>query len=120
MTHEIQAQQTGMQGFSLLRKTLRVDNPAELSDLSLYVTFFFCLVEIAMRIYSSLFWFKVEEISWQNRTNLISSHHWVISVFFSFQVYFALKKQKKNGFFMCGNFGRYSEDLQLPLLTLSL
>lgn len=46
MTHEIQAQQTGMQGFSLLRKTLRVDNPAELSDLSLYVTFFFVLLRL--------------------------------------------------------------------------
>ncbi|KAF9660568.1 hypothetical protein SADUNF_SadunfUnG0010000 [Salix dunnii] len=31
MTHEIQAQQTGMQGFSLYRNTLRVDIPAELN-----------------------------------------------------------------------------------------
>jgi len=39
-THEIQAQQTGMQGFSLYlwRKTLRVDIPAELSDLSLLIS----------------------------------------------------------------------------------
>jgi hypothetical protein len=41
-------------------------------------------------------------------------------VFFSFQVYFAFFFKKRNGFFVCGNFGRYSEDLQLPLLTLSL
>lgn len=48
MTHEIQAQQTGMQGFSLYlwRKTLRVDIPAELSDLSLYVTFLFVLLRL--------------------------------------------------------------------------
>lgn len=47
-THEIQAQQTGMQGFSLYlwRKTLRVDIPAELSDLSLYVTFLFVLLRL--------------------------------------------------------------------------
>lgn len=59
MTHEIQAQQTGMQGFSLHRNTLRVDIPAELSDLSLYDSFslllFLLSFEITMRIYSSLF-----------------------------------------------------------------
>ena len=51
-----------------------------------------------MRIYSSLFWFKVEEISWQNRTNLISSHHWVISVF----QFSSLFQAKRKGFFCAG------------------
>jgi len=77
--------------------------------------FFVCLIEIAMRIYSSLFWFKVEEISWQNRTNLISSHHWVISVFFSFQVYFAFFfKKKRNGFFCVWEFWTVQWGLTAP------